>query len=113
MFEWLKTTYDNVWAWFKNSGTILLARLTTFIGFIVGVLGAIDWSSLSTYLSSPMGMTNTQLAWMGIAAFLQGIVIEVTRRSNTKEVDNTLISKSTPEVAVKAIKKPGSLKKVN
>ncbi len=110
--EYIKSLKDRFWAFFKNSGTILMSRLTAIVGFVVAVLGSLDWNSIANYIANPMGITNTQLAWMGIFFVVQGISAELVRRSNTKEVDSVLVSKSTETVATKAIKKPGKLKKV-
>lgn len=112
MFEYFKDAYDRFWSFFKNSGTILLARLTYFVSFIIAALAAMDWSTLVGTVNDVTGFTRNQLFWTFGLVGVKGIFDEIVRRSNTKEVDNVLVSKSTETVATKAVKKPGKLKKV-
>lgn len=112
MFDYLKTAYDKFWALCKNSGTILLARLSVLAGIIVTAFTTIDWSVLYALFGDPAGFTAKQAYSIGGWLLLQGIIMEVVRRRNTKEIDNVLVSKSTETVATKAIKKPGKLKKL-
>ena len=62
--------------YFKDSVTILLARITDIGGFATAVIGALDWSPL---LGSS-GMTRTQVITMGSIILLIGISHEVARR---------------------------------
>lgn len=112
MFEYLKNIKERVWAFFDNSGTIVVARLTALLGFITAAFASMDWSLLYTLVGEPAGFSKMQALWLGGALAVKGVLDEIVRRSNTKKVDNVLISKSTEEVAIKAVKKPGKLKKV-
>lgn len=112
VINYIKTAYDKFWAWCKNSGTILLARLSVLAGIIVTAFTTIDWSILYALFGDPAGFTAKQAYSIGGWLLLQGILMEIIRRKNTKEINNVLISKSTETVATKAIKKPGKLKKV-
>src|SRR5688500_19635022 len=46
LFRSIKDTWDGMWAWCKNSGTVLLARATAAFGFVVAVLSSTDWSNI-------------------------------------------------------------------
>lgn len=73
--------YGSVWRWFKNSETILIARLDVIFGFLVAALSAADWSSL---VSLGMGSFTWQsLAIVGGALVVHGFLNEWARRRNT------------------------------
>ena len=66
-------------AWFKNSETILVARVTTLFGFLVAAGGALDWSPLLS-LNFGSGFSDRQLIAIGTMVFAQGILVEAARR---------------------------------
>lgn len=74
----------DVKAFFKRSWSIFLARLEIFTGFIIGVIGAIDWSGFAS-IDFDAGFSNNQLFWMSIGLVVKGIVSEIGRRSGTVE----------------------------
>lgn len=62
--------------WFRNSETILLARITALTGFVIAVLGALDWSSLVN-----LDVTNKkQTVFTGLIVLAQGVAVEAARR---------------------------------
>ncbi len=77
----------NVKAFFKRSWSIFLARLEIFTGFIIGVVGAIDWSGFAN-INFDAGFTNNQLFWFALGLIVKGIVSEVGRRSGTVTATN-------------------------
>jgi hypothetical protein len=86
MWQSLKTTisqwWDNTKSWFKYSETILIARLTAFAGLVTAALGALDWSSISSTVTSTTGFNSRQVISVGIFALVQGVIIEWARRRN-------------------------------
>ncbi len=89
-----KTWYQKFWASFKNSGTILYARLISLFGFVIGAVGAMDWSPLWSFLKMGTLFTKQQLLAIGASVVGAGITAEIIRRRGTKEVNNNLIPKS-------------------
>lgn len=62
--------------WFRNSETILVARLTALSGLILGTLTALDWSSFIG-----LDITNhKQFAFASGGLVLHGLVTELARR---------------------------------
>lgn len=82
-----RTFVDNVKAFFKKSWSIFLARLEIFTGFIIGVVGAIDWAGFAN-IDFDAGFTNNQLFWFSIGLVIKGVVSEVGRRSGTVVTTN-------------------------
>jgi hypothetical protein len=78
----IQSFVNNVKAFFKRSWSIFLARLEIVTGFIIGVVGAIDWSGFAN-IDFDAGFTNNQLFWLSIGLVIKGIVSEVGRRSGT------------------------------
>lgn len=62
--------------YFKDSATILVARITALSGFITGVMGALDWSPLL----GVSGMDRRQVITMGAVVLLIGVSHEIARR---------------------------------
>lgn len=91
--NWFTAAYQKFWDWQKNAATILLARLTVVTGFVTSALSFVDWSPVTNLIGIDTGFNKTQVFWLGAIAFVQGIIAEITRRSNTVTVDNTLVSK--------------------
>jgi len=79
MFQKLKVLNEKLWAWCKESGTILWARLQTISGFLLAALAGMDWSPL-VGLGSSTGFTIHQLISLGLILLANGIVTEVIRR---------------------------------
>ncbi len=70
--------WDNIKAFFKRSEVIFYARLQALSGFVLAVLGSMDWSQISTWdFASPR-----QTAWLGIGLVVNGTITEVLRRRN-------------------------------
>lgn len=80
MLKLLKIKLSNFWegskAFFRRSATIFYARLQAFAGFILAVLGAMDWSQIQSWDFT----TPNQTAWLGVGLIVNGIVTEVLRR---------------------------------
>lgn len=77
-----RTMIDKVKAWFNNAWSIVIARAEIFAGFVIGVVGAIDWAGFAN-IDFDAGFTNNQLFWFSIGLVIKGIVSEVGRRSGT------------------------------
>lgn len=77
-----KTKWESIKAWFKNSWTIFLARMTMLTGVITGVIGAMDLSPLWSTLQTGTYLSKDNLIAMGIGFLLQGIAFEFARRRN-------------------------------
>lgn len=70
--------WDNIKAFFKRSEVIFYARLQALSGFVLAVLGSMDWNQIKTWdFTSPK-----QTAWLGIGLIINGTVTEVLRRRN-------------------------------
>lgn len=81
MLDKFKTAWTAVKAWFKDSETIFLARMEVLVGFIIAVVGAMDWSPLMTFdLSS--GFDTKQLLIVGGMIIVKGVISEIARRRN-------------------------------
>lgn len=76
--EKLSNFWESIKDFFKRSETIFYARLQTIIGFIIAVLGTIDWSQIQSWDFT----TPRQTAWLGIGLIVNGLVTEVLRRRN-------------------------------
>lgn len=86
----IKSAWEGFWNFFKNSGTILIARVEAFFGFVLAAFSTFDWTSFTSIdVTSDAGWR--QAAFLGVAFFIKGIVSEITRRSGTTEVDSKLI----------------------
>ena len=70
--------WDNIKAFFKRSEVILYARLQALSGFVLAVLGSMDWSQIQTWDFT----TPKQTAWLGIGLVVNGTVTELLRRRN-------------------------------
>jgi len=76
----LNDWWTDILGFFRYSHSILVARLTMLSGFIVAVLGAIDWSPLLS-LNIDTGFTKNQVIWLGIITFVKGVFDEIARRA--------------------------------
>lgn len=70
---------DTVKAFFKNSLTIFMARLTMFLGFITGVIGSLDLSPLATF-DYTTDFKPKQLIGMAVGIVIGGVIFELSRR---------------------------------
>lgn len=62
--------------YFRNSATLVVARSTTLVGFVVAALAAADWSSLLSLDFS----NKKQVLAIGLVAMAHGLVTELARR---------------------------------
>lgn len=79
----LSNFWDRTKAFFKRSETIFYARIQALSGFVLAVLGSMDWSQLKTWDFT----TPKQTAWLGVGLIVNGIVTEVLRRRNMQVND--------------------------
>lgn len=70
--------WDRVKAFFKRSEVIVWSRAQVLLGFVTGVLGAIDWSQISSWDFT----TPKQTVWLGLGLIVNGVVTEGLRRRN-------------------------------
>lgn len=75
------TTSDHIKAWFRYSETIFLARATMLSGFLMAVVGSMDWSPLMG-INVDTGFSRNQVIWIGGTTFIKGMVDEAARRRN-------------------------------
>lgn len=78
----LRSIVDKVKGWFKHAWSIFIARAEVFVGFIIGVVGAVDWAGYASF-DFGAGFSHNQLFWFSIGLVIKGIVSEVGRRSGT------------------------------
>lgn len=96
---------DKVKGWFNNAWSIVLARAEIFAGFVIGVVGAIDWAGFAN-IDFDAGFTHNQLFWFSIGLVVKGIVSEVGRRSGTvTAASGTLVPESIAKKAKIELKK--------
>jgi hypothetical protein len=72
------------WSGWSAAGTIFIARMETASGFLLAVLGGLDWSSLMA-LDFSNGINTPQMIGGGILV-VKGIVTEMTRRNNAVDL---------------------------
>ena len=80
--SFLNNFWEGTKSFFHYSETILWARLQVLVGFMIAVMGAVDWSPLLNYNILDTGFSWNQMAWTGIAILANGIVTELVRRRN-------------------------------
>jgi hypothetical protein len=68
--------WDKIKAFFKRSSVIFYSRLQALAGFLLAVLGSMDWSQIRTWDFT----TPKQTAWLGIGLIVNGVITEVLRR---------------------------------
>lgn len=95
MFDTIKSGWEGFWAFFKNSGTILLARLEVLVGFVISAFSFLDFSPLLA-LDMTTAFNWRQTAFIGVVMMIKGVVSEITRRAGTTTVKDTLV----PDVVV-------------
>lgn len=72
---------DMLKKWFKDSETILWARLQMLLSILLGGAAAMDWSPLIQ-----TGLTKTQLIYLIVVLFIQGLVTEAARRARDPDL---------------------------
>ncbi len=84
MFDTFKQKVQTIWtdilSFARYSHSILVARLTMVSGFLIAVVGSLDWSPLLG-LNIDTGFNKTQVIWLGIITFIKGILDEIARRA--------------------------------
>ena len=73
----LSKWWENAKAFFKNSETILYARLQVISGFILAVFSSIDWTSVTVNLNDAK-----QSLYIALGLIGNGILTEILRRRN-------------------------------
>lgn len=92
-------------AWFNYSWSIFIARLEILSGILVGVIGGLDWYSL-TQLDWSQGIKNTGTMIVAAMLVIKGIVSEIGRRSGTVTTTNDqLVAVNIAEKAKLPLKK--------
>lgn len=91
MLDTIKSWWTSVKDWFKNSETILIARIETLTGFIVVAIGAMDWSPLFSAFGTGTAFNKAELYAIGGVTLVKGIFTEWARRLGTIEVNSKLI----------------------
>lgn len=71
-----KPPSPRVLSWFRNSATILVARVTAFSGFVLAVLSGLDWTTLIGI--NPADRKTS--AYIGLVVLAHGLVTEMARR---------------------------------
>jgi hypothetical protein len=69
-------------AWFNYSWSIFIARAEVLAGILVGIIGGLDWYSL-TQLDWSQGFKSTGTMIVAALLVIKGIVSELGRRSGT------------------------------
>lgn len=82
--------WTDIKAWFNYSWSIFIARLEVLTGIIIGVVGGLDWYSL-TQLDWSQGIKNTGTMIVAAMLVIKGIVSEIGRRSGTVTTANDQI----------------------
>ncbi len=78
----LSNFYTDVKRFFNWSWSIFLARLELVAGFIVGAVGAIDWSGFAN-IDFGAGFSRNQTIWIAVGLIIKGIISEIGRRQGT------------------------------
>lgn len=74
--------WESCKAFFKRSTVIFYSRLQSLAGFILTVLGSLDWSQISSWDFA----TPKQTAWLGIGLIVNGTITEILRRRGLNSV---------------------------
>lgn len=78
METWFSNLWDKTKAFFKRSEVIFYSRLQVIGGFILAVIGQVNWNSLTTWDWT----TPKQNVWLGFGLIVNGLVTELLRRRN-------------------------------
>ncbi len=87
MFDYLNNLWTDIKKWFNYSLSILLARLEMLTGFLIGALGGLDWTAL-TSLSWGDAVYNKNNLIVAAMLILKGIISEIGRRAGTATTVN-------------------------
>ena len=74
----LSKFWDNTKAFFKRSEVILYSRLQALSGFVLAILGSVDWQQITALDWT----TPKQTSWLGIGLIVNGTITELLRRRN-------------------------------
>lgn len=77
MLVTLNKWWENTKAFFKNSETILYARLQVLSGFALAVFSSIDWTTVTMNLNDAKNSL-----YIAIGLIVNGVITEVLRRRN-------------------------------
>lgn len=77
MLATINKWWENTKAFFKNSETILYARLQVLSGFFLAVFSSIDWTTVTMNLNDAK-----QSLYIALGLIGNGILTEVLRRRN-------------------------------
>jgi len=98
--EFLKKLWAKLVALFGPVGSIIEARITALSGLIVGGIGFMDWSPLTSLFGTSTSFNKEQIMALGAITFVKGIVSEITRRANDSLLKVTQAVEAAPEVVV-------------
>lgn len=76
----LQEWWTSILSFARYSHSLLVARLTMLSGFLVAVIGTLDWSPLLG-VNIDTGFSKTQVIWLGIVTFVKGVLDEIARRA--------------------------------
>lgn len=85
MLNQIKSMYQSIKNWFKNSESILVARVTAAGGFLLAAVDGIDWNSLLSLDLANIVHDKTVLI-SGLGIFFHGIISEAARRRNATDL---------------------------
>lgn len=77
MLATINKWWENTKAFFKNSETILYARIQVLSGFFLAVFSSIDWTTVTMNLNDAK-----QSLYIALGLIGNGILTEVLRRRN-------------------------------
>lgn len=69
--------WKRILAWFKDSETILWARLQMFMAAVIAVLASFDMNLFSQYVPAQ---------WVPIYVFVSGLITELARRARDEDL---------------------------
>lgn len=79
----LKATWEQLknWSGWSVAGSIFMARMEAFSGFLIAVFGGLDWGPIIS-LDFTTPIKSTALLSLGVAMGLKSVIAEVVRRAN-------------------------------
>lgn len=81
-------TWTKIKQWFNYSWSILIARLEILTGFLIGALGGIDWTAI-TSLNWTDALANKNNLIVAGLLILKGVISEIGRRAGTVTTANS------------------------
>lgn len=85
-WEKIKVKWEKFKGWFKYSETIFLARVYALFGAAVTTVAGFDWAPLWNLIGTGTGFTKQQLIGIGVSVIGSGILFEIARRRNAKDL---------------------------